>query len=223
MKNKKILVIAAHPDDEVLGMGGTLAKLFSNNRLDILLLSDGEKSREIRLDVLKRQQQAQTVAKKLEVDNLWLENLPDNQFDTWPLLKIVKVIEKYLLKTKPEIVYTHHQFDLNIDHQITFKAVLTACRPQPNYMVKKIISFEVLSATEWQSKDNNQVFLPNLYINIVKTVDKKVELMKIYKDELRQWPHPRSLKGIKTLAEYRGMEIGVKFAEAFKIVRQLNE
>jgi len=219
----KILIVGAHPDDEILGVGGTILKHVKNgDQVKILILGDGEISRETG-DIAKRQNQAQIAAMSLGVKDLILEKLPDNQFDSVPLLTIVKIVEKAIMEFKPEIIYTHHGADLNIDHQLTFRAVITACRPQPAFFVKKILTFETSSSTEWQSKASEKIFLPNEYHDISEFIDKKIEILKNYQDELRPYPHPRSAEGVKILAQYRGIEVGYRFAEAFQIIRSLND
>ncbi|HCM37627.1 TPA: GlcNAc-PI de-N-acetylase [Patescibacteria group bacterium] len=223
MKNK-VMVVAAHPDDEVLGAGGIMLKhVADRDFLYILILGDGESARDDQGSIQKRAKQAQQVAKKIGAKELILEKLPDNKFDSLPLLTITKVVERTIFKIKPNLVYTHFASDLNIDHRLTFQAVLTACRPQPGFFVKKIVSFEVLSSTEWQHKSPQTMFSPTEYINISQYIEKKVKLMKIYKDELRSFPHPRSAEGIKTLAHYRGMEVGFQNAEAFQVVRNIKD
>ena len=217
----KILIIGAHPDDEILGVGGTILKhVKAGDQVKILILGDGETARETG-DIAKRQNQAQTAAMALGVKDLILEKLPDNQFDSMPLLEVVKKIEKVISEFKPEIVYTHHGNDLNIDHQLTFQAVITACRPQPEFFVKKILTFETLSSTEWQNKTSDKIFLPNEYQDISEFIDKKIEILKNYQYELRLYPHPRSAEGIKILAQYRGLEVGFKYAEAFCLIRNI--
>jgi N-acetylglucosamine malate deacetylase 1 len=222
MKNK-ILIVVAHPDDEVLGMGGTILKLSEENEINILFLSSGEGSRDSEPREKERLEQTREVAKKLGINKVFFENLPDNQFDSVSLLSIVKKVEDVINDLKPNIVYTHHSKDLNIDHRITFQAVLTACRPQPNFFVKKILAFETLSSTEWQQKNSENIFCPNEYVDISETIDEKIEIMNIYKNEIHDFPHPRSEKGIRVLSEYRGMEVGYKNAEAFQMIRNLND
>lgn len=226
-QNNKVLVVVSHPDDEVLGCGGTIAKLAKQgNEVFILFLSDGEGSRNpvnLKENTKNRQKIAQEAGKILGVKEMFFECLPDNQFDSLSLLEVIKIVEKYLLKIKPEIVYTHFVNDLNIDHCLTFKAVLTACRPQPNFFVKKILSFEVLSSTEWQAKNFGKMFRPTVYENITDFIEQKLNALRVYKEELREYPHPRSLKGIEVLAQYRGIESGYKFAETFQLIRDLND
>ena len=218
----KILIIAAHPDDEVLGCGGTIAKLSSNNDIYTLILGEGITSRNISDEEKKKElkelkKQSAEANKLLGVKRVFFENFPDNKFDTIPLLNIIKSIEKVIQKIKPEEIFTHHYGDLNIDHQLTHRAVLAAVRPVGSPIVKKILSFEVLSSTEWNYQNQNNIFTPNIYIS--ETLNKKLEAMKCYKSEIRNYPHPRSLEGIKILAQKRGLEAGLKFAEAFTLVR----
>lgn len=221
----KILVIAAHPDDEVIGAGGTILKhVKAGDAVSVLLLGDGVTSRGAgAAAVKKRAKQAKRAAKVLGVKNVLLEALPDNKFDSVPLLKIVKIIERAIYKIKPKIIYTHFAEDLNIDHQLANQAVITACRPQPGFFVKKILAFEVLSSTEWQIKKKNKLFCPNCYNDIGDFIEKKIKAMEIYQAELRPYPHPRSKQGIRILAQYRGLEAGCKYAEAFQVLRQLND
>ncbi|MFA6405689.1 MAG: PIG-L family deacetylase [Candidatus Paceibacterota bacterium] len=225
MRNK-ILVIVAHPDDEVLGVGGTILKhVAEGDDVSALILGDGELSRgnATLADIKKREKQAEQVSKKMGLKNLFLEKLPDNQFDSVSLLSITKIVEKYINKIKPEVIYTHHGGDLNIDHQLTFQSVLTACRPQPGFFVKSIFTFETPSSTEWANKDFGKTFIPNFYNNISDFIDRKIEILRIYKDEMRSYPHPRSYEGVQILAKFRGMTVGYKYAEAFEVIRKLND
>jgi len=220
--NKQILVIAAHPDDEVLGMGGTLLKLTKEKcDLHIAFLSRGEASRGQRIsNESLRMGQAKRVGKRLGARIHWIENFPDNEFDKVSLLSITKSVERIIKEIDPQTVYTHHHGDLNIDHRLTFGAVMTALRPGKS-VVKEIFSFEVLSSTEWQVKDSGNVFLPNAYVDIEEHIDGKVELMSIYEREIGKFPFPRSKEGVRTLAKYRGMESGLKYAEAFELIRNI--
>lgn len=222
MKNhkNKILVVAAHPDDEVLGVGGTILKHVSlGDEVSIMIMGDGETARGDLADVSKRKNQLKEVSKILGAKSVIINNYPDNEFDTISLLQITKKVEKIINSEKPNVIYTHFSNDLNIDHQITFQAVLTACRPQPGNYVKEIYSFETLSSTEWQKHSSGNIFCPTLFVNIEESIDKKLNIIKKYKDELRDWPHSRSIEGINVLAKYRGAQSGCEFAEAFEVVR----
>lgn len=219
----KVLVVCAHPDDEVLGVGGTLLKHVKNgDEVYTLILGDGETSRDNN-NIAKRNNQAQQVADFAGFKKLFTENLADNKFDSIALLDIVKKIEKVINEVKPTIIYTHFSNDLNVDHQITFKAILTACRPQPNFSVKKILTFETLSSTEWQKKERNNVFCPTVYNDIKNFIENKKKMLEIYQDEIREYPHPRSIQGVEILAKFRGLEVGLEYAEAFEAIRIINE
>lgn len=221
-----ILVIAAHPDDEVLGCGGTIGKLSRTNDIFVVILGEGITSRDIpdaqkegELSELKVQMHAANEI--LGTKEVFIENLPDNKFDIIPLLDIIKVVEKYIQKIDPEIIYTHHRGDLNIDHRITFDAVLTACRPFERNRVTKILSFEVPSSTEWNAQIAATCFNPNVFEDISGTMGIKEEAMAAYKHEIRKSPHPRSINKLKALASMRGGTTGMDFAEVFELIREI--
>ena len=225
---KKILVFAAHPDDEMLGCGATLLKFRKKGyKIKTFFFGDGEGSRKIDKKKLKkliieREKQAIIVSKKGKFEKPEFKRFPDNKLDTVSMLEIVQFVEKQILINRPEIIFTHFENDLNIDHQIVFKAVMTATRPMTKSFVKKIISFEVPSSTDFNFTNNRaKIFNPNLYININSTIEDKIKLLKIYKKEIKKWPHSRSLKSINNLAMYRGSQVGIKFAEAFTLIREL--
>lgn len=229
--NKNIMIVVAHPDDELLGIGGTIQKLkFEHNcKIHVLILGEGITSRDNERNIKKRNEDLKThqenilSAKKiLGYDKLSTYNFPDNRFDTISILDIIKVIEKEKLKSNPDIIFTHHGGDLNIDHQITFQSVITSCRPQSTENVKLILCFETPSGTEWQSSNHPLSFNPNFFIELDENqIKKKTEAMECYKFEKRKFPHPRSPKALKILASYRGISIGRKYAEAFFIVRSI--
>ncbi len=226
-KKNSVLIVAAHPDDEVLGCGGTIAKLSSSGSIiNILFLSNGEDSRkasklEMKKKILKRKNAAKLASKILGSNTPNFADLADNQLDKYPLIKIIRLIEKNIKKYKPSIIYTHFKNDLNIDHQIVNRAVTTACRPQKNSSVKSLFFFEVPSSTEWRIDNKNKIFNPNWFEDISKTKNKKLLALKAYKNELRKWPHPRSLKGVSALFTWRGASVGVDAAEAFMLGRKL--
>ncbi|MGD2085687.1 MAG: PIG-L deacetylase family protein [Candidatus Aminicenantes bacterium] len=222
--SKKILIIAAHPDDEVLGCGGTAARLVKEgNEAYTLILGEGITSRDNHRQREKREQEIGQLKKQVHeakgvigIKEVFTYDFPDNRFDSVPLLDIVKVIETIKSKIKPDMVFTHYEQDLNIDHRVTYQAVLTAMRPAAGEAVKEIYSFEILSSTEWNFPLR---FSPDVFFDISETIDMKLSAMKKYQSELREYPHPRSLKGIRLNAEHWGMKIGLKYAEVFKLVR----
>lgn len=224
MINKTVLIIAAHPDDEVLGCGGTAARLVKEGHdVYTAILGEGITSRDDTRQPEKRAQefarlkeQSWDANETLGIKELFLFDFPDNRFDTVPLLDIVKVIEKVKKNVKPGIIFTHFQNDLNIDHQITYRAVMTASRPMPGETVKEIYAFEVLSSTEWCFPLS---FSPDCFFDITAAIDIKTAALEKYQGELKEYPHPRSIKGMRLNAEQWGMKTGVSYAEAFKVVR----
>lgn len=227
---KRVLVVAAHPDDEILGCGGTMA-LHSQrgDEVYVLILGEGITSRDVKRDRKKRDREIKELRRDIEAANkivgtkkTFIYDFSDNRFDSVPLLDIVKVVEKVKIEVMPDIVYTHHHGDLNIDHRLTFHAVLTACRPLKNESVRSIYSFEIPSSTEW-SADSSKYFIPNYFVNIKEPLDKKINAMKAYMNEIRDFPHPRSGKALKILAQSRGIIAGFKYAEAFMVVRILED
>ena len=226
MKKNKILIVAAHADDEVLGCGGTIARYSEKgSEVHILIISDGESSRDMKKkDLVKKIRDRKKIC-KISSEILGAKipkfcDFPDNQLDKIPRIKIIKKIEKYVKKIKPEIVFTHHWGDLNIDHAKVNSAVVTACRPQKGNPVKTLLFFEIPSSTEWQISSKKNSFSPNWYVDISSQIEKKIKALKLYKDELKNWPHPRSIKGVLSLAQWRGATVGFKSAEAFVLGRK---
>lgn len=226
---KKILVIAAHPDDEILGCGATIAKhINEKDEVYVMIMTPGVDSRnknkkEKIVDKNVLSKSVFQCHKFLGIKKTFLNKFPDNRMDKVNLLSIVKKIENVLNKVKPEIIYTHHYGDLNVDHQIVHRATVTACRPSPKNLVKKIYTFEVVSSTEWQSNSKEEVFIPNYFVNIDTFIKKKIKALKYYKNEMRPFPHSRSLESIRALARWRGASVGLKAAEAFCLVRQIKK
>ena len=220
--SKIILVVAAHTDDEAMGCGGTIARhIAEGDEVHLLFMTDGVGSREVLAEeVIDRLNAAQQATQTLGVSSYTNLSFPDNRMDAVPLLDIVKEVEANISEIKPEIIYTHHIGDLNIDHQVTHKAVMTACRPQPGFSVKTIYAFEVLSSTEWQTP-NLVPFVPNVFINITDYLSTKINVCNAYYEEMREVPHSRSLQHIELLAKHRGYSIGVDAAEAFMLIREI--
>jgi len=219
--NKTILVIAAHSDDEALGCSGVIARhVAEGDNVHLLFMTDGVSSRSGSGDGDNRLISAQDASNILRVSSFTNLNFPDNQMDSIPLLNIVKEVENKISELQPEVIYTHHNADLNVDHQITHKAVVIACRPQPGFCVKEIYAFEVLSSTEWNTS-GAESFFPNVYIDIADYIDIKKQVLEIYSEEMRQPPHTRSIDNVIRLAELRGSSVGVSYAEAFSLIRIL--
>jgi LmbE family N-acetylglucosaminyl deacetylase len=234
----KILVIAAHPDDEVLGMGGTITKYVKNgDSVKIIIMATGIFSRrsfnntnasvyevdesvlgEMSKQVQNLQKDAIKASKIMGVKDVEFLNFPDNEMDKKSNLEITKKIESIISKFKPDIVFTHSQHDVNIDHRIIYDATITATRPFSKFKVKEVISFEVPSSTEWYFPSK---FSPNMFIDINKELSTKIKALSAYKTEINDFPHPRSLEGIEVIAKHWGTVSGFNASEAFYIVRQL--
>lgn len=221
---EKILVVAAHPDDEVLGCSGTIAKrIREGSSASTLILGegvtsrDGERKREERKkDIEKLRKNARRANSIIGIKDIALFDFPDNRFDTVALLDIVKIVERTIKDVKPNVIFTHHYNDLNIDHRVTFNAVMTACRPSKGQLVRQIYSFDVPSSTDWNYPST---FNPNVFVDIRSTINKKIRAMSCYKSEMRPFPHPRSPEAIRTFGKYWGTRVGLICAEAFEAVR----
>ena len=228
LKNKKIMVIVAHPDDEILGIGGTinlLAKLGA--KIKVVILGEGITSRSNERKINKDKKKLLIHKNNIEdardilgYHELSTYNLPDNRFDTFALLDLIKIIEHEKYIYNPEVIFTHHGGDLNIDHQKTFEAVLTSVRPVKKETVKALICFETMSSTEWKSTTDSRNFMPNFFIVLTEDeLIKKIAAMESYIFEKRDFPHPRSGKSIRNRAQMWGITVGAEFAEPFQIIR----
>ncbi len=217
-----VLILSAHPDDEVLGCGGTIARHAKRgDSVDIVFMADGVASRpgHSEEELRTRNQAAEKARTILGASKIHFLKLPDNKMDSLPLLDIVQPLEALIKTVKPEIIYTHHLGDLNVDHRLTHQAVMTACRPQPAFCVKEIYSFEVMSSTEWQTP-GYMPFTPNVFVDISDFLSVKEEALKAYETEMRNAPHSRSIENLVNLAKYRGASVGVTAAEAFVLIRK---
>ena len=213
---KKILVIAAHPDDEVLGCGGTIKKFIKNGAEVITaIVAKGRPTDQRRLNKFSKLANTQLGIKKV----VFL-NYPNLRLETYPLHVIVEKLSCLIETYEPDVVLTHHQGDINRDHQVTFEAVMTATRPLPGTKPLEILCFETVGSTEW-GVNQNTTFRPNFFVDITETMDAKMRALRHYDVEMRPAPHPRSYEGIRLLAGVRGMTIGVRYGEAFEIVRRI--
>jgi LmbE family N-acetylglucosaminyl deacetylase len=223
----RVLVVAAHPDDEILGCGATIARLSAEHDVDIVILGEGVTSRSprreaaVRTDIERLQEQARAAAAVIGAGLVAFGGLPDNRFDELPLLDVVKRVERWLDERQPEVVYTHHPGDLNIDHGITARAVLTATRPVPGYHVREVYGFEVPSSTEWAFQRIEPAFRPNVFMDVAKTIELKIRALQHYTGEVRAFPHPRSPEALRAIAQRWGSVAGLEFAEAFELFRAI--
>jgi LmbE family N-acetylglucosaminyl deacetylase len=216
-----VLVIAAHPDDEMLGCGGTLARhAASGERVDVLFVADGETSRISgdSVGVSSRRMAARQASAIIGAQPPRFLDFPDNQLDTVSRLEIIQRIEAAVADLQPSIIYTHHAGDLNVDHQLVAAAAITAFRPQPGSTVRAIYAFEVLSSTGWAGPDSG--FSPNRFVDIGAQFSTKIAALKCYDREMRPSPHARSYEAVGAMASFRGMICGMEAAEGFHIIRE---
>jgi LmbE family N-acetylglucosaminyl deacetylase len=231
-RNKKVMVVVAHPDDEILGLGAFLNQLNEEYNVlsHVVILGEGITSRSDTRNV--EQWEAELAIHKANISRaqslikyttLSIHDFPDNRFDTVALLDIIKVVEKEKQAFSPDIIFTHHGGDVNIDHQRTFEAVITACRPLKNEVVKTIICFETFSGTEWRASNDPRHFIPNLFFSVNdQNLAAKIQAMESYEFEKREFPHPRSPEAIQNRAKMWGVTCGVEYAEAFYLVRSID-
>lgn len=225
------MVVVAHPDDELLGLGATMHKLIHSAavQVHVVILGEGLTSRSDKRDVekwqadlAKHRNDIKEAQKEIGYHSVSIHDFPDNRFDTVALLDLIKVVEKEKSDFQPEIIFTHHGGDVNIDHQRTFEAVITACRPMKDEVTKTIITFETPSGTEWRASTDPRHFIPNWYMEVSETdIDAKIKGMERYRFEKREYPHPRSPEALKIHAKNVGVTVGCEYAEQFCLVRSI--
>jgi len=225
---EKILVIAAHPDDEVLGMGGTIAKYaMSGAEIAVLIVTDGSTSQyrdDPKLEEILKEKKAETkdCAFILGVKHVLYGNLPDMRLDTIPHIEINRVIENVIEDFQPAKVFTHFMGDINRDHRIIYESTLVACRPTSRQCVKQLYLYSVPSSTEWNAQTADTAFLANYYVDISgEYAEKKYKAMECYKTELRDFPHPRSIEYLRTNDNAEGNRVGLLAAESFIMLRAI--
>ena len=212
---KRILVVAAHPDDEILGCGGTIKKFIQSGcEVITVIVAKGRPSKQC---INKFSRLANT---QLGIKKVIFLNYPNLKLETYPLHTIVEKLSRLIDTYEPEVVLTHYHGDINRDHQITFQAALTAARPLPGKKPVEILCFETVASTEWGANKSDS-FRPNFFVDITDTIDAKMKALRHYDVEMRPAPHPRSYEGLRLLAGVRGMTIGVQYGEAFEIVRRI--
>lgn len=225
---KRVLVIAAHPDDEVLGIGGTVAK-FSAEGMEchLLIVTDGSSSQYRDSDHLQEIIDAKKVETKgcanmLGYKSIHYGELPDMKLDKTPHIVINQVIEKVINEVKPDIVFTHFWGDVNRDHQEVYRSTLVAVRPVMGQVVREVYCYKVPSSTEWTPNKDDTMFMPNYFVDIEKYAEQKYKAFACYSTELREYPHPRSVQYLREIDKAAGLKVGLLAAEEFVLLRKLN-
>jgi len=217
----KTIIISAHPDDEVLGLGGTIPIIKENGgEVIVVIVTDGVSSQypnDKKMFEL-RDDQLHNACNILGVNDIIRLDFPDMRLDTVSQLDINNSIEKIVRDVQCDTVFVHHQYDVNLDHQILYKSILVVARPKPLKCIRNVLTYQVNSSTEWGARSPQQMFCPNLYVDISSTINKKLEAIKIYSYEIETFPHPRSIEAIKARAKVLGSESGFNYAEAFNLI-----
>lgn len=226
MKADVILVVAAHPDDEVLGVGGTLARLARGGaKTHVVYLATGitgrhEATSQAGAEIDALTGDARRAAALLGVSTQTFLGLPDNRLDTVPRMDIVRELNILLDRLRPDVVFTHHHGDYNWDHRAAHEATVMACRACPGEVhPATLLTYEVPSSTERAIQHSGTVFLPTVYVDIAADLDAKLAALAAYSTEVKQPPHPRSVRALETWAQKRGNEVGLAHAEAFSLAR----
>lgn len=220
----RVLVFAAHPDDEVLGMGGTIAvhAVERGDAVRIVCVTDGS-STQYPDDAAKQAQkegEATRAAAELGVEDYVHLDFPDMKLDTLAHVEINRVVEEHVRALEPVIVYTPHP-DVNYDHRALFDSVVVATRPVPGQVVQRLLTYAPTSSTEWTPAPVNW-FVPNWFVDVSATFERKLAAFRHYETEQRPYPHPRSERAIRAAAEFHGASCGCEYAEPFVLVRSLD-
>ena len=224
--SKRALVVAAHPDDETYGLGGTIARhVRQGDLVSILILTEGVTARHKETELQKAA--TRSACASLGVDDVRFADLPDQRLDGMPLLEVIRPIHRALKEIRPQVVYTHHRGDANQDHRAVFAATLVAVRPFGDNPVERVLCYEVASTTEWGPPFTEWAFLPNVFVDISATLEDKLKAVEAYREtfqsEVKPYPHPRSPKAVRIYAQQKGITVGMPAAEAFVLVRELIE
>jgi LmbE family N-acetylglucosaminyl deacetylase len=221
METRNILVVAAHPDDEVLGVGGTISLMKKQGkRVTALIVTDGSTAQyEGDGEAVERKRKQMYAANSvLGTDEVIQWDFPDMRLDSVSHVDLTRSLDQLMRAQHYDTVFVHNETDINLDHRLIYHAVLVTTRPAPGQSVRQILTYQVNSSTEWGARSSEAIFCPNVYIDISETIEKKLDAIKEYKDEVRPYPHPRSLEALESRARVYGTEAGFHYAEAFKLI-----
>ena len=224
---QKILVVVAHPDDEILGMGGTIAKLSVQGKdVHVLIVTDGSSaqyrgSENLQKIIDEKKLETKNACDRVGVKSIHYGGMPDMQLDVTPHIQVNQAIEKVIDEIQPDAVFTHFYGDVNLDHQCVFRSVMVAVRPVADQVVKEVYCFNVPSSTEWNVFNATTMFMPNIVVDIADFAEQKYAALAEYKTELREYPHPRSIEHIRKQDEAEGLKAGLLCGESFMLIRKV--
>lgn len=218
----RILVIAPHPDDEVLGCGGTIVKhIQGGDEVYLCIVTKAYPPEWPEDEIKERRGEVLGINQILGIKETYFLDFPTVKLDTIPQKELNDSIARVVGEVKPHVAYIPHRGDVNKDHYLVFDAAMVVLRSEPGTVVRKVLSYETLSETEWAAPFSENIFIPNVYVDISETLEIKLKAMSAYKIELREFPHPRSLEAISALAKRRGSTVGVRAAEAFMLIKEI--
>ena len=224
----RILVVAAHPDDEIYGMGGTMAKLAAQgHELHVLIVTDGCTAQyagrpDLPEIIEKKHREAVEANALLGVKQVHFGTFPDMRLDTVPHVELNRLIENTVDAVQPDVVYTHFYGDVNLDHQMVYRSTLVAVRPVPGQRVKALYCYDVPSSTEWSPQLAQTAFLPNTMVDISGYEDVKEQALTAYQTEMRAYPHPRSARYVRETDRAKGLQWGLGNSESFQLLRKID-
>lgn len=225
LKNKNILIVGAHSDDEVLGLGGMVLNAKKlGSKVTVLIATDSvsEQYDNTKNNLIERDNSLEESCKILGVNNFTRLDFPDMKLDSILHVDLNKAISKFINNKNFDTVFIHHPYDINLDHRLLFESILVVARPTPDQKIKTIITYYTPSSTEWNAIDNARIFVPNLYLDIEDVIEEKISAILKYKSEIKEYPHPRSIKNIKNMAAYFGSQVGLRLAEPFRLIRHVS-
>jgi len=218
----RVLAIAAHPDDETIGAGGVIARhVAQGDEVYWCIVTQGYSPPWSEETLAEARSQVDEVQEVLGFREVFLLGFPTVKLNTVPYIDLCSALQQVVDQVQPEIVYTTPRDDINQDHRIVYEATLVAARPLPGSSVRRLLCYEISTTARFGLPAGSTGFAPNVFVDISRYLEKKLEAIRCYRTELREYPHPRSVKGLRLLAEERGLSVGLQAAECFQLVREL--
>ena len=218
----RVLVIAAHPDDETIGAGGTIARHVAHgDEVYWCIVTQGYSPPWSEETLAAAQRQVYDVQRVLGIQEVFFCGFPTVKLNTVPYIDLCSALQRVVDQVRPEVVYTTPRDDINQDHRIVYEGTLVATRPLPGTSIRRLLCYEISPTARFGLPAGSSGFVPNVFVEVSQYMDKKLEAVSCYQTELREYPHPRSLEGLRLLAEERGLSVGLKAAECFQLIREL--